>query len=69
MRKYNLFSDLAYLRFIVHFRDSQRLYGNILAFEHSHSNIGKATGSARDPGKIELCGQQVGIRKVSYPAT
>ena len=56
MRRCSLVSDLADFRFVVLFRDSQGLYGNVLPFEHSRSNVSKAAGSVRQPREVELVG-------------
>ena len=56
MRGYDLVSDLADSRFVIHFRDPQGLYSNVLPFEYSQPNIGKAAGSVRPLRKIELVG-------------
>jgi len=66
MRGFGLVSDLADPRFVVHLCNPQRFYNDELPFEHSLPNVSKATGSARQPRKVEHVGQQVGFRKVSY---
>ena len=58
---------LADSRFVIHFCDSHRLYGNIPPFKHPHPNVSKATRDAGQPRKIEIVRQQVGFWEISYP--